>query len=449
MMEELKKIPQIGKFLLRKEFDTINKISLQKIINNFFSKLKDGAKKGLAINQSQDEMAKEVLEMLDNIAENSLKPIVNATGVVLHTNLGRAPIDKEIIGEAEKIAGYSNLEFDLKTGKRGERYSHLGEKLSFLLGCEDAIVVNNNAAAVFLVLNTFSKNKNTLVSRGELVEIGGSFRVPDVMRESGALLKEIGTTNKTKISDYENGIDENTAILMKVHKSNFSIVGFCEETDFSDITALATKKGLVDYFDVGSLALKKYDFIGDEPSAEEIFSNNPSLVSFSGDKLFGSVQAGIIAGKKELIEKIKKNQLLRMLRVDKFTLAILEATVSRYIVSGEKKIKTLRLLSKTKEQMHKEAATLLYLLGNNPIFKIKEGETFVGGGSLPGHKIPTVCIIVEDQAKKAEANLKALREYGIIGRIESDAVVIDLKSVDEDELQIIAEGLNKIFGTRQ
>ncbi len=448
-MEELKKIPQIGKFLLRKEFDTINKISLQKIINNFFSKLKDGAKKGLAINQSQDEMAKEVLEMLDNIAENSLKPIVNATGVVLHTNLGRAPIDKEIIGEAEKIAGYSNLEFDLKTGKRGERYSHLGEKLSFLLGCEDAIVVNNNAAAVFLVLNTFSKNKNTLVSRGELVEIGGSFRVPDVMRESGALLKEIGTTNKTKISDYENGIDENTAILMKVHKSNFSIVGFCEETDFLDITALAAKKGLVDYFDVGSLALKKYDFIGDEPSAEEIFSNNPSLVSFSGDKLFGSVQAGIIAGKKELIEKIKKNQLLRMLRVDKFTLAILEATVSRYIVSGEKKIKTLRLLSKTKEQMHKEAATLLYLLGNNPIFKIKEGETFVGGGSLPGHKIPTVCIIVEDQAKKAEANLKALREYGIIGRIESDAVVIDLKSVDEDELQIIAEGLNKIFGTRQ
>jgi len=308
MMEELKKIPQIGKFLLRKEFDAINKTSLQKIINNFFSKLKDGAKKGLAINQSQDEMAKEVLEMLDNIAENSLKPIVNATGVVLHTNLGRAPIDKEIIGEAEKIAGYSNLEFDLKTGKRGERYSHLGEKLSFLLGCEDAIVVNNNAAAVFLVLNTFSKNKNTLVSRGELVEIGGSFRVPDVMRESGALLKEIGTTNKTKISDYENGIDENTAILMKVHKSNFSIVGFCEETDFSDITALATKKGLVDYFDVGSLALKKYDFIGDEPSAEEIFSNNPSLVSFSGDKLFGSVQAGIIAGKKELIEKIKKNQ---------------------------------------------------------------------------------------------------------------------------------------------
>ena len=449
MMEELKKIPQIGKFLLRKEFDAINKTSLQKIINNFFSKLKDGAKKGLAINQSQDEMAKEVLKMLDNIAENSLKPIVNATGVVLHTNLGRAPIDKEIIGEAEKIAGYSNLEFDLKTGKRGERYSHLGEKLSFLLGCEDAIVVNNNAAAVFLVLNTFSKNKNTLVSRGELVEIGGSFRVPDVMRESGALLKEIGTTNKTKISDYENGIDENTAILMKVHKSNFSIVGFCEETDFSDITALATKKGLVDYFDVGSLALKKYDFIGDEPSAEEIFSNNPSLVSFSGDKLFGSVQAGIIAGKKELIEKIKKNQLLRMLRVDKFTLAILEATVSRYIVGGEKKIKTLRLLSKTKEQMHKEAATLLYLLGNNPIFKIKEGETFVGGGSLPGHKIPTVCIIVEDQAKKAEANLKALREYGIIGRIESDAVVIDLKSVDEDELQIIAEGLNKIFGTRQ
>jgi len=449
MMEELKKIPQIGKFLLRKEFDAINKTSLQKIINNFFSKLKDGAKKGLAINQSQDEMAKEVLEMLDNIAENSLKPIVNATGVVLHTNLGRAPIDKEIIGEAEKIAGYSNLEFDLKTGKRGERYSHLGEKLSFLLGCEDAIVVNNNAAAVFLVLNTFSKNKNTLVSRGELVEIGGSFRVPDVMRESGALLKEIGTTNKTKISDYENGIDENTAILMKVHKSNFSIVGFCEETDFLDITALATKKGLLDYFDVGSLALKKYDFIGDEPRAEEIFSNNPSLVSFSGDKLFGSVQAGIIAGKKELIEKIKKNQLLRMLRVDKFTLAILEATVSRYIVSGEKKIKTLRLLSKTKEQMHKEAATLLYLLGNNPIFKIKEGETFVGGGSLPGHKIPTVCIIVEDQAKKAEANLKALREYGIIGRIESDAVVIDLKSVDEDELQIIAEGLNKIFGTRQ
>ena len=449
MMEELKKIPQIGKFLLRKEFDTINKISLQKIINNFFSKLKDGAKKGLAINQSQDEMAKEVLKMLDNIAENSLKPIVNATGVVLHTNLGRAPIDKEIIGEAEKIAGYSNLEFDLKTGKRGERYSHLGEKLSFLLGCEDAIVVNNNAAAVFLVLNTFSKNKNTLVSRGELVEIGGSFRVPDVMRESGALLKEIGTTNKTKISDYENGIDENTAILMKVHKSNFSIVGFCEETDFLDITALAAKKGLVDYFDVGSLALKKYDFIGDEPSAEEIFSNNPSLVSFSGDKLFGSVQAGIIAGKKELIEKIKKNQLLRMLRVDKFTLAILEATVSRYIVSGEKKIKTLRLLSKTKEQMHKEAATLLYLLGNNPIFKIKEGETFVGGGSLPGHKIPTVCIIVEDQAKKAEANLKVLREYSIIGRIESDAVVIDLKSVDEDELRIIAEGLNKIFGTRQ
>lgn len=444
MTEKLNKIPQIGKFLLNKEFEGLNKVSLQKIINELFSELKDRAKRGLPIDIDHEQITVEVLARLNKITENSLRPLINATGIVLHTNLGRSPLDIEIIREAEKIAGYSNLEFDLKSGKRGERYSHLGSKLSFLLGCEDAIVVNNNASAVFLVLNTFSKNKNTIVSRGELVEIGGSFRVPDVMRESGAILKEVGTTNKTKISDYENGIDENTALLMKVHKSNFSITGFCEEVDFLDITSLANKKGLIDYFDIGSLSLQKYAFTGNEPSAEEIFYGSPSLVSFSADKLFGSVQAGIIAGKKELIAKIKKNQLLRMLRVDKFTLAILEATLSRYIAYGEKQIKTIRLLSKNTEKMEQEALSILSLLNNNSAFKIVNSEAFVGGGSLPGHKIPSICIAINDIPKNAELNLKALRDYGIIARIESDTVLIDLRSVDEDEIGIIADVLNKL-----
>ena len=330
----LKSIPKVDKFITNKAFEGLSKTLITKITKEVLENLRVEILNKKIDSFDEQTLISNVLRKYENLTQSSLKPVINATGIIVHTNLGRSLLDESLFKNAITIAtSYNNLEYSLEEGKRGERYEHITKSLQALTSCEDALVVNNNASAVFLILNTFCKNKEAVLSRGELVEIGGSFRVPEVMTQSGAILKEIGTTNKTHLRDYENAINENTAMLMKVHKSNYSIEGFFSEVSFEDISKLAQKNGLIDYFDMGSGHIfdLPFNLSKDEPSILELMRSNPSLLSFSGDKLLGSVQAGIIVGKKELIAKLKKNQLLRMLRVYKITLALLEESLNIYL----------------------------------------------------------------------------------------------------------------------
>lgn len=441
-------IPQLGKFLERDEFIGLNRQTLTLLTRELFEEIRSG-KTDASTDNNESVLPQTVLSRLNLLCKDSLVPLINATGIVLHTNLGRSPIEKSILEEMqESIGSYCNLEFDIDTGKRGERYGHLTKKLSFLLGCEDAIVVNNNAAAVFLILNTFATGKETIVSRGELVEIGGSFRIPDVMSASGTILKEIGTTNKTKASDYTAAITPQTAIMMKVHRSNFSVVGFTQEVAFEELIPLAQSNNLIDYYDAGSLNLFDAPYLGNETCAKALFEHSPSLVSFSGDKLLGSVQAGIIAGKKELIDKIKKNQLLRMLRVDKLTMSVLEKTLTRYIQKGPQAIKTHKLLSKTLLEMQVQADSILTQVIHSDKLSVGKTSTYAGGGSLPQHLLESLALIIEDHPKNAERMIKTLRAQGLIARIEKDHVLLDLRSIDDDELSEVATILNTVLEER-
>jgi L-seryl-tRNA(Ser) seleniumtransferase len=289
------------------------------------------------------------------------------------------------------------------------------------------LVVNNNASAVFLILNTFSNKKEAIVSRGELVEIGGSFRIPEVMSQSGAILNEVGATNKTKIADYENAINENTAMLMKVHQSNFSIEGFSEDTPYKNIKELCEKNNLIDYYDLGSgyIPSLPYNLGNNEPSLKVILKDFPSLISFSGDKLFGSVQAGIIAGKKELIDRLKKNQLLRMLRVDKITLALLEESIKSYLKEEFDKIPTLSMLFTSVDELKNRVLKVQKKLGKE-ICEVIETKTVMGGGTLPNREFPSIALHIKGKADNLE---KKFRKNLVIGRIEKDMFLLDFRSI--------------------
>ena len=441
-MNLFRQLPKIDKLIADDSFKHLNINILTKLAKKYIDNLRDKIKNNKIeeINYSQiiEDLKKEYAQTL----KPSLTPVINATGITVHTNLGRSLIDESIYDSAKDVVcNYCNLEYDLDKGKRGDRYHHTTQALRELLNCEDALIVNNNAAAVFLILNTFAKDKESIVSRGELVEIGGSFRVPDVMRESGTKLVEVGTTNKTKLSDYENAITQNTAIVMKVHKSNYTIEGFTQETDFSEISALAKEKNLIDYYDLGSGYIPRlsWGLSEAEPSIFKLLECNPSLISFSGDKLFGSVQAGIIIGKKELIDKLKTNQLLRMFRVDKVTLALLEQTILAYRVKKYEATPTISMLNTTVEELDKRAKSLAknFTIG----YEIKESKTYVGGGTMPNRKIPTVVIALSGDAITLE---KLFRANNIIGRIEDDRFILDMRSLREKDFQQIIETVNEI-----
>ena len=422
----LKSIPKVDKFITNKAFEGFSKSLITKISKEKIANLREDILQEKVSFIDENLLANKVLKEYEKITSSSLKPLINATGVIVHTNLGRSLLHKETLEKALKIAtSYNNLEYDLQKGQRGERYEHITKSLKELLGCEDALVVNNNASAVFLILNTFCKNKEAVLSRGELVEIGGSFRVPEVMTQSGAILKEIGTTNKTHLRDYENAINENTAMLMKVHKSNYSIEGFFSEVSFEDISKLAQKNGLIDYFDMGSGHIfdLPFNLSKDEPSIIELMKSNPSLLSFSGDKLLGSVQAGIIVGKKELIEKIKKNQLLRMLRVDKITLCLLQESLNLYLTNQTEKIPTLNMLNTSITILENRANSLKDKLENICKCEVIKTSTMVGGGTTPNKKIPSVALTLEYENYKPNKIEKLLRENRVISRIENDKVL--------------------------
>ena len=447
-MSLLKSIPKVDKFITHKAFEGLSKTLVTKISKEVIENLRNNILNEKISSINEDDLIDETLKKYEELISPSLKKVINATGIIVHTNLGRSLLDKESIKKAIEIStSYNNLEYDLQEGKRGERYSHITKSLKALTNCEDAVIVNNNASAVFLILNTFCKNKEVAVSRGELVEIGGSFRVPEVMAQSGAILKEIGTTNKTHLRDYENAINENCSMLMKVHKSNYSIEGFSSEVDFSQIVELAQKNNIIDYYDMGSghMIDLPFNLSKNEPSILEIMKYNPSLVSFSGDKLLGSVQAGIIVGKKELIEKIKKNQLLRMLRVDKITLCLLQESLNLYLTNQIEKIPTLNMLNTSITILENRANSLKDKLENICKCEVIKTSTMVGGGTTPNKKIPSVALTLEYENYKPNKIEKLLRENLVISRIENDKVLLDFRAILEEDIDELESIIKNIF----
>lgn len=374
----------------------------------------------------------------------SLAPVINATGVILHTNLGRAPLSESTIRTMNAVAAnYSNLEFDLDTGKRGSRLIHAESVLQKLLGVESALVVNNNASAVLLVLSALANKKRVVIPRSQLVEIGGGFRVPDVMKQSGAKLAEIGTTNKVRISDYKDALDEPTALVMRAHRSNFKIVGFTEEPELAKIVETAHKSNVPVVDDLGSGALidtAKYG-LAHEPTVQESLAAGVDIVCFSGDKLLGGPQAGIIVGKKELIERIKKHPLARAVRADKISLAGIAATLLHYLKDeAEREIPTVRMMSLTARQVEVRAETWRKEVGQG---EVVESKSTVGGGSLPEESILT--FVLSLRVKSPDKFLAKLREANppVIARTENDAVLLDPRTVLDDEslLRVMKEAL--------
>ncbi len=444
----LKSIPKVDKFILNNYFNNLSKPLVTSITKEVLQNLREDILNNKVTNINEEELIEKIIKKYEEITKPSLQKVVNATGVIVHTNLGRSLIDENTFEKVKTIAtSYNNLEYNLLEGKRGERYSHISKVVCKLLGCEDVLIVNNNASAVFLVLNTFAQNKEVVVSRGELVEIGGSFRIPDVMSSSTAILKEIGTTNKTHLRDYENAINENTAMLMKVHKSNYSIEGFSSEVEFEKIVKVAQENELIDYYDMGSghIIDLPYGLKETEPSVLDYMKYNPSLLSFSGDKLLGSVQAGIIVGKRKYIEKLKKNPLLRMLRVDKLTLALLEENMKSILLKNYDEIPTLKMLLKPIEKLTQNATTVKTALDDICKCEIIKTQTVIGGGTTPNKKIPTIALSLEFKNYKPNKIEKLLRAKNIIGRIEDEKYLLDFRTIREEDLELIISTIKEII----
>lgn len=396
-----------------------------------------------------DTMIEGIRSRLRREFDFGLKKVINGTGVVLHTNLGRAPMPRAVQSAFDDILyGYCNLEYEIDKGVRGSRHDHLKGLIQKLTGAEDVIVVNNNAAAVMLVLSTMAKGREVVVSRGELVEIGGSFRIPKVMEHSGAILKEVGSTNKTHLHDYEEVIGENTAALMKVHTSNFKIMGFTDSVSIKDLKPLAEKYDLPIIDDLGSgvfLDLRKYG-LDYEPTVMDSLAAGADIVTFSGDKLMGAAQCGVIVGKAKYIAQMKKNNLLRALRVDKMTITALTATLSMYLDSEniEKNIPVLRMLSQSEEQLKTKAQHLYDLIreksGSEDQIECVPCQSMVGGGSLPTQLMSSYGIRIspKDQStSKLEQQLR-IQEPHLVGRVEEDHYYLDVRTIFEEELDIVA-----------
>jgi L-seryl-tRNA(Ser) seleniumtransferase len=382
----------------------------------------------------------------------SLRPVINATGVILHTNLGRAPLGEAALQRVTEVSrAYSNLEFDLSTGERGERDVHISGLMAKLLskaGHEvSTIVVNNNAAAVLLALNSLAEGGEVTVSRGELVEIGGSFRIPDVMAKSGAVLREVGTTNRTRISDYEQAINERTKLLLRVHRSNFQVVGFTEQPSLEELAALGRKHNVPVMEDLGSGELFDLRQVGvhGEPMLVDSLRAGIDIVTYSGDKLLGGPQAGLISGDPELVKKVRKNPLFRALRVDKMFYAALEATLLAYVREDYDAIPTLRMMRVGEDELQRRAARIAQQVSSSQLkVEVVETKSVLGGGSAPGATLPSRALAVSGANRSADELLKRLRESEtpIVARVENDTVLLDLRTVAPEEDATIVAALS-------
>jgi len=462
--ELLKKLPKIDEVLLILEKQKIYDLAPRHLVKETCRKVVQELREKIVTAQKMQQakscpdaatVAREVEASIKKLYGYRLRKLVNATGVILHTNLGRAPLCPEAIERIAEVGrGYSNLEFDLAKGERGQRYDHVNSLLCALTGGEDSLIVNNNASAVLLVLNTLAEEKEAIVSRGELIEIGGEFRIPEIMQKSGSLLREVGTTNRTRLADYENAVNANTGLILKVHTSNFRIVGFTEEVDIESLAALGRSRGIPVMDDLGSGCLMDLEQFGlqHEPTVRETLAAGADVVTFSGDKLLGGPQAGIIVGKKDILEKIKKNPLNRALRIDKFTLAALEATLMHYLVpeTAPQKLRALKALTESPATVKKRALKLMTRLRKENLdalqFSLREDFAVAGGGSLPTQKIPTTLVGIKSgkiPAGKMEEKLRKV-EVPVVVRTDKDEILVDLRTVAEDEFAFIIEGLRQM-----
>ena len=385
---------------------------------------------------SFEEIVAAVRADLSEDGRRRLQPVINATGVLIHTNLGRAPIgDEQLAAGAVVARGYSNLEYDLVDGHRGSRYSHVRSGLAALTGAESALVVNNNAAAVLLVLSALCRDREVIISRGELIEIGGEFRIPDVMALSGARLVEVGTTNRTHLSDYEKAITQNTAAILKVHPSNYRVVGFTASVPSRDLARLARGRGVCFFHDVGSGLIEAPEdatWAAAEPEVRTCLREGADLVTFSGDKLLGGPQAGVIVGRADLVTRLERHPLLRALRVDKLGLAALDATVGTYLSGRQSDLPLWQLALTPATELERRAGELVRKLEAAGI-KVDAIPTsaLVGGGSVPGTDLPSWAVVVVHEAMGADELHRALRHGSpaVVGRVEDDRLLLDLRSV--------------------
>lgn len=435
-MNKFRTFPQIGSLIDDESLKEYPFYLRSYFCKSVVAKLKANISEDLL---DKNTILEKIQQEIQKHLRKDLQSVINATGVVIHTNLGRSVIDESMFEKSKDVlCNYANIEFDLESGKRGSRYALVLEKLKMLFECEDALVVNNNAAAVFLVLHSLCFDKELVTSRGELVEIGGSFRVSEVIKAAGVKLCEVGTSNKTHLKDYEKAINENTKMLLKTHKSNFALIGFHSEVGIKDLGNLAKKKGLLSYYDLGSGWCENLNpkLIKNEPKIKDLIKHC-DILSFSGDKLFGSVQAGIILGKKELIDKIKENQLLRMLRVDKITLALLNESLKIYLEKDYEKITSLKLLNDEIAHIKEKALRV-----QNEIqikSELKMSKSLVGGGSMPDKTLETYVLAFNGNALKLQEKFRA---KNIIGRIENEAFVLDFRTIREKDLSKLIQIIN-------
>jgi L-seryl-tRNA(Ser) seleniumtransferase len=430
------------------------------LVNAFLDLLREEIRAGALTSADQLDLAALGPRLLAYVRQG-LRPrfrrVLNATGVVVHTNMGRSLLAPEAVAAvAGAAAHYSNLEFDLATGERGSRYAHVEELLCRLTGAEAALVVNNNAAAVLIVLDTLCKGREVIVSRGQLVEIGGSFRIPEVMAKSGAVLREVGATNRTHLRDYESAIGSETAALMKVHTSNYRMTGFVKEVPLGELKTLAGAYGLPVIEDLGSGSLMRFDGDGlpGEPTAQEAVAQGADVVSFSGDKVLGGPQAGIIVGKREIIERIKKNQLNRALRIDKLTLAALEATLRLYLDPelARLRVPTLAMMTRSLVSLRAQAARLAGLLrkhlSGHLDIGVRAGNSRVGGGAFPEADLPTALVCLKPVNLSVEALREALlaTDPPLVGRVEDDALCLDPRTLEASEYPLVLSALRQALG---
>jgi L-seryl-tRNA(Ser) seleniumtransferase len=452
--ELLRRIPSVEKVLEVREIVDLGRElprwtiaeSVRGVLAVLRKSISSGARTGEA---EMDEIVSGVRASARRLARRGIRKVINATGVIIHTNLGRSCLSEQAMDAVREVAtSYSTLEFDLDEGRRTSRTAHVEKLLCRIVGCDDAFAVNNNAGAVLLALNALAEGKEVIVSRGELVEIGGSFRLPDVMEKSGARMVDIGTTNRTRIEDYEKAITESTAILLKVHRSNFMMTGYVESVSSAALSELAHRSGLLMMEDLGSGALVDLSSLGTtrEPLPQEFLRDGADMVTFSGDKLLGGPQAGVIVGRGDLVEKMKKNPLARALRMDKMSLAALEETLRQYLEPDTvaEKVPALKAISTPPAEIKKRVDAFCLMLskglGRAAEVTASEGESQIGGGSLPGTGLKTFLVGISRPGLSANEAIVRLRQCAIpvIARIVEDKVILDLRTVQPGEDEILA-----------
>ncbi|MDO8569082.1 MAG: L-seryl-tRNA(Sec) selenium transferase [Dehalococcoidales bacterium] len=454
MENELRRLPSVDKVLSDPQIKALEKDYPHDLLLNLARQQLERERQSILAGKKSsaaDEIAGAVRQQLLALEKPGLRPVINATGVVLHTNLGRAPLSEETIAAMDTVSrGYCNLEFNLDTGARGSRHVHIESLLRQLTGAEAAMVVNNNAAAVLLGLMALARRKEVIVSRGQAVEIGGGFRIPDVMRQSGAKLVEVGTTNCTYIADYEQAITPRTAALLRVHSSNFKVVGFTTEVNIEEMVASGNRNNLPVFDDLGSgcfLDTTRFG-LGPEPMVQRSVAAGCGLIFFSGDKLVGGPQAGIIVGKKELVDKLKRHPLARAVRIDKVRLAGLAATLIHYLKGeAEAKVPVWRMIAMPVGEIERRAQIWADAVGK--LARVVPGESMVGGGSLPGGTLPTRLVAIGGEGKKANiaqliAGKLRSQPVPIIGRIRENMLLIDPRSVLPQEDEVVLQALKDL-----